>query len=98
MTDWGVHLLDVALWAMGEEKPPRRVSATVDQFALTDELSTTDQVNSTRELVGYTMTFETSCNSPLGPYGRCNTGDAISGTLGTLLLDRSGYNRPYDNG
>ncbi len=91
MTDWGVHLVDIVLWAMGEDKPPRRVNAAGGKFVLTDNRNTPDQVDVTWEFNDYTLTLANCCYNPQSPYGRSRTGNAFMGTLGTLVIDRGGY-------
>lgn len=43
VADWGVHLLDIALWAMGEHTP-ESVTAMGGKFALHDNRETPDTV------------------------------------------------------
>jgi len=98
ITDWGAHLVDIAVWAMGEEKQPKTVTATGGKFLVTDNRTTPDTLEVVWEFPDYLLTFSNRvCNNlPHGIYkddDHKTAGHAIVfyGTAGTLALSRGGY-------
>ena len=57
MTDWGVHLIDIVLWAMGEEKQPLSVSATGGKYVVTDDRDTPDTLDVLYKFEDYSLRF-----------------------------------------
>lgn len=89
MTDWGVHLLNIILWAMGPEKP-LRVSSTGGKFVVDDNSETPDTQVAVYEFPSYTLVFEQQLLGGLGPGGRPH-GMLFNGSKGTLIIDGSGW-------
>ena len=90
MTDWGVHLVDIALWGM-KASAPRSVMASGGKLAYPDDASETpDTLQATYEYPGFNMLWEHSTGIDGGNYGR-NHGIAFIGNNGTLVVDRGGW-------
>jgi len=90
MTDWGVHIVDYALYGMNAPYP-RSVMATGGKFAYPDDASETpDTLQAVFEFDGFTMLWEHATGIDLGPYGRTH-GVAFIGNNGTLIVDRGGW-------
>jgi predicted dehydrogenase len=89
MTDWGVHLINVALWAMGPEWP-RSVVSSGGKYALQDNTETPDTQITVYDFPSYTMIWEHQVQSGLGP-DRREHGVAFTGTDATLIVDSSSW-------
>jgi predicted dehydrogenase len=90
MTDWGVHELDIALYAMNATAP-KSVVATGGKFAYPDDASETpDTLQTVFEYDGFTMLWEHATGIDGGPYGRTE-GIAFIGNNGTLVVNRGGW-------
>lgn len=95
MTDWGVHLLNICLWAMGLD-PPRRVSSTGGKRIVDDNTETPDtQVTvydfpATPDRPPYTLIFEHQLLGGVGVGGRPH-GMLFSGSEATLIIDADGW-------
>jgi len=89
MTDWGVHLINLALWAMGPA-PPRSVSTSGGKYAVDDHTETPDTQIAVYEFPTYTLIWEHQILGGVGLGGRPH-GLAFSGVEGTLILDTSGW-------
>ena len=90
MTDWGVHILDFALFGM-DAGWPKSVVASGGKFAYPDDASETpDTLQALYEFDGFTLLWEHATGIDLGPYGR-NHGVAFIGNRGTLVVDRGGW-------
>ncbi len=89
MTDWGVHLLDIVQWAMNAEAPST-ISAQGGKLYLQDNRETPDTLQVTYEYPGFVCVYENrECNGARldgHGYGIC-----FHGTLGTMFLDRAGF-------
>ena len=92
MTDWGVHLVDIALWGMGQEKQPKSVSATGGKFILKDDRTTPDTLDVLWEFDDYVLSFSNRVWNQYVPKNHHEHGIAFHGTLGTLVVSRGGYN------
>jgi predicted dehydrogenase len=87
MTDWGVHMIDMVHYAMGDAGPTR-VAASGGKFAYPDDASETpDTLQAVFEFDEYSMLWEHATGIDLGPYGR-NHGVAFIGNRGTVVVDR----------
>ena len=89
MTDWGVHLIDIAQWAM-DAPSPSAVSASGGKFHLKDNRETPDTILAVYEYPGFVMTYENRSGNAYVPDGR-GYGILFYGSDGTLFLDRAGY-------
>lgn len=90
MTDWGVHMLDFALIGM-KATTPKSIMATGGKFAYPDDAAETpDTLTTVYEFDDFTVQWEHANGIDGGPYGR-NHGVAFIGNLGTLVLDRGGW-------
>ncbi len=89
MTDWGVHLINLALWGMGPEWP-KSVISSGGRYVLTDNTETPDSQIAVYEFPSYRMIFEHQVGNNLGP-DRREHGVAFTGTDATLILDQGGW-------
>jgi predicted dehydrogenase len=90
MTDWGVHEIDIALYAM-EANAPISVMATGGKLAYPDDASETpDTLQAVFQYKDFNMLWEHATGIDNGPYKR-REGIAFIGNNGTLVVDRGGY-------
>ncbi len=90
MTDWGVHLINLAMWA-APEAHPKRVCCTGGKFKLVDDLSETpDTQCATYEFDDFQLIWEHHTRGGTGPEGR-EHGVAWWGNEGKVVLDRHGW-------
>ena len=90
MTDWGVHEIDIALYAMGVEAPIS-VMATGGKLAYPDDASETpDTLQTVFQYKDFNMLWEHATGIDNGNYKR-REGIAFIGNNGTLVVDRGGY-------
>ena len=91
MTDWGVHLIDMALWAKQITELPISVSVTGGNFSHPDRAHETfDTMSVGYQLKDYTINWEHTAGVQSGPYGRAY-GLAFVGNDATLVIDREGW-------
>jgi predicted dehydrogenase len=88
-TDWGVHLINLALWAMGPEWP-KSVISSGGKYALTDNTETPDTQITVFDFPSYTMIWEHQVGCGLGP-DRREHAVVFTGSDATLILDTSGW-------
>jgi len=90
LTDWGVHLLDIPLWAM-EVKFPGSVMATGGIYAFPENaIETPDTLNVLYDYGSFTLEWDHAGGISRGLYGR-SYGVAFIGNNGTLIVNREGW-------
>jgi len=90
MTDWGVHLVDYALYGM-KAATPNSVMALGGKFAYpNDAQETPDTLQAVYEYDDFSILWEHATGIDGGNYGR-DHGIAFIGNNGTLVLDRGGW-------
>lgn len=89
MTDWGIHLLDLALWGMKQEAP-RTVTAVGGNFVLDDNRETPDTIDAMYEFDGFICSYGNRTGNSYNGGGK-GYGIEFYGTDATLFLDRSGF-------
>ena len=91
ITDWGAHLVDIAIWAMGQEKQPKSVVAKGGKFVLRDNRTTPDTLEVLWQYDDYVLSFSNRVYNPYLPGGHRGHGILFHGTKGSLIVDRGGY-------
>jgi len=89
MTDWGVHLLDFALYAM-DAGYPDSVSPGGGIYLNQGAVETPDIQQALYNYPNHSMVWECGLNPGIGPYGKAH-GVAFIGTRGTLVLTRDDW-------
>ena len=89
MTDWGVHLINIVLWAMGREHP-RTVYSAGGKLVLDDNTETPDTQVAVYDFPTYTFIWEHQVLGGVGIGGRPH-GISFSGADATLILDSSSW-------
>lgn len=90
MTDWGVHLMDYAIFGMNAPVP-KTVSALGGRFAYPDLYQETpDTLTALYEFDGFNIVWDHAMGIDNGNYGKDHS-IAFIGNNGTLELDRGGW-------
>jgi predicted dehydrogenase len=90
LTDWGVHLLDIALWGM-DVTMPKSVMASGGIYAYPGNfIETPDTLNVLYDFGHFTLSWDHAGGIGRGLYGR-NYGVAFIGNNGTLVVNREGW-------
>lgn len=90
MTDWGVHLIDMALVGM-QATVPRSVSAAGGRFGYPDSgMETPDTMQALYQFDTFSLAWAHGVGIGNGDYGR-EHGVAFIGNTGTLVVDRGGW-------
>lgn len=88
MTDWGAHMIDMALWGM-QVTAPKSVVAVGGRFGFPDhDGETPDTMQVIYDFGTVPVLWEQSLGTGRGPYDR-DHGVAFIGNLGTVVIDRS---------
>jgi predicted dehydrogenase len=91
MTDWGVHLIDMALWAKDVDYMPIGTVSTGGNFSHPENYHETfDTMSVSWQMKDYAVNWEHSAGLQQGPYNRLY-GLAFIGNDATLVVDRNGY-------
>jgi predicted dehydrogenase len=91
MSDWGVHLIDIPLWALQVDGPPKSITSIGGIFAPGERaIETPDTQAVSYEFDDFTMTWEHAGGLQTGPYNR-NYGIAFVGNDATLVVNRNGW-------
>jgi predicted dehydrogenase len=90
MTDWGVHLLDFALYGM-DRYVPESVMSSGGKYAYPgDAKDTPDTQFAIYDFDDFGLVWESAVGIGSGPYGRKH-GVAFIGEKGTLVVNRQGW-------
>ncbi|HER09146.1 MAG TPA: twin-arginine translocation signal domain-containing protein [Bacteroides sp.] len=90
MTDWGVHIMDYALFGM-RQTAPKSVMSMGGKFAYPDDAcETPDTQQAIYEFDGFTLLWDHGIGIDGGYYGRSH-GVGFVGNDGTLVVDRTGW-------
>ena len=91
MTDWGVHLLDMALWGVGETGMPRRIVGLGGKYTYPENTPETFDTQSViYDFDDYQIQWNQCAGTETGFWGR-NYGLAFKGTKGTLVANRANW-------
>lgn len=91
VTDWGVHLLDMALWAKDVKTPPKKIMASGANLSFKDHNHETfDTMSVIFEMDDYQITWQHTAGVQNGPWDKLY-GIEFVGDLGTIVADRGGY-------
>jgi len=89
MTDWGAHMVDVAMWAMKED--PVGAMAMGGKYGYPDDImETPDTQQSIVEFPSFSLTWEHMLGCGVGPWQR-EHGVEFHGQNGILVVDRGGW-------
>lgn len=95
LTEWGAHLVDVALWGMKAQEPKTVVAAGAQFRSGEGELPDTLEV--IYEFGGFLLQYSVLQHNSFGPNGdpganrQGSYGIQFHGTKGTLFVDRAGF-------
>lgn len=91
LTDWGVHLMDMALWAKDVDYTPISVAASGANYSYKDRAHETfDTMSVSYQLKDYVINWEHVAGTQNGPWNR-SYGLAFIGNDATLLANRDGW-------
>lgn len=91
ITDWGVHLLDMALWGMNVKEMPKQIMSVGGHFAYPQNSPETfDTLTVLYQFDDFLIQWSNVGGTETGPYGR-NYGLAFKGTNGTLVANRESW-------
>ena len=90
MTDWGVHLLDFALYGMDVTTPKSIVSTGGKYGYPTDACETPDSLQTIYEFDGFNVLWDHAIGINDGAYGRGH-GLGFVGENGTLVINRQSW-------
>ncbi|MDR0573001.1 MAG: Gfo/Idh/MocA family oxidoreductase [Tannerella sp.] len=91
LTDWGVHLLDMALWGMNVKGVPEKVMGVGGKYAYPQNSPETfDTMSVIYQYENFLIHWSNVAGAETGPYER-NYGLAFKGTNGTLVANRESW-------
>lgn len=91
MTDWGVHLIDIARMGMKADVP-RAVTSIGGPFGYPDSaMETPDTQTAIFDFGDHLLEWEHAVGIGQGPYGGRDHGVAFIGERGTVVVDRGGW-------
>ncbi|WP_339738526.1 Gfo/Idh/MocA family oxidoreductase [uncultured Sunxiuqinia sp.] len=91
MTDWGVHLLDFALFGMNQYVP-KSIMAVGGKYAFPDDaMQTPDTMTTVYDFGDFGLVWDHTIGAYGANYGGRGHGVAFVGEYGTLVVDRSGW-------
>ena len=91
MTDWGVHLLDMALWAGDVEAAPKTVLSYGDNLSFADHAREVyDTMSVVYPLDDYVISWEHTAGTQNGPYDK-NYGLRFVCDNASVIANRGGY-------
>ena len=91
MTDWGVHLLDYALYGM-DQYVPNSVMSSGGKYAFpNDAMETPDTMTAVYDFGDFGILWEHTVGIYGANYGKRGHGVAFVGEHGTLVVDRGGW-------
>lgn len=91
MTDWGVHLLDFALFGMNQYVPKAIMSVGGKYAFPTDAMETPDTMTAVYDFGDFSLVWDNTIGIYGANYGKRGHGVAFVGEYGTLIVDRSGW-------
>ncbi len=91
MTDWGVHLLDFALFGM-QKYVPKSIMAVGGKYAFPDDaMETPDTMTTVYDFGDFNLVWDHTIGIYGANYKNRGHGVAFVGEYGTLVVDRSGW-------
>jgi len=97
MDDWGVHLLDYALFGMNQYTP-KSVSSSGGKYAFpTDAMETPDTMMAIYDFGEFGILWDHTIGIYGAQFKRRGHGVAFIGEYGTLIVDRSGWEVMAEN-
>ncbi|GAA0879117.1 Gfo/Idh/MocA family oxidoreductase [Algoriphagus jejuensis] len=91
MSDWGVHLLDMAIWVEQNPVAPAKVLTYANNVDMENrDRDTFDTMNVLFPKKDFLINYDMNGGLQTGPYGK-PYGIAYVGEQGTLVVNRSGY-------
>jgi predicted dehydrogenase len=91
MTDWGVHLIDMALWAGDVTDSPKTILSFADNISYKNHYRDVfDTMSVTWPQEDYMITFESTAGTQVGPWGKSYGLNFICDNA-SIVANRSGY-------